>query len=154
MESLEEVSAAGGSPATKLFGLVTDWIVKLLVPLAIVALMMGVARVIVNLAHVYRSASIVEGFDTIVADILSMFVVVELLKSIVGYFEVHRLKLTFVIDAAVVFLLREVMIGVYRHAFDGARLAAIAALLAVLGAFRVAAVRFPPESGHVARPRG
>ncbi len=154
MWSMKTAGAAIDSSATKLFRVVVDWIVKLLVPLSILALMMGVARIVIDLTHVYRTPNIAEGFDTIIADILSMFVVVELLKSIVEYFEVHRLKLTFVIDAAVVFLLREVMIGVYRHTVDGGQLGAIAALLAVLGAFRVAAVLVPPEVGHVAPPRG
>jgi uncharacterized membrane protein (DUF373 family) len=153
MWSMKETGAAIDSSATKLFRLVADWMVKLLVPLSIIALMMGVARVFIDLLHVYRSPSIAEGFDTMVADILSMFVVIELLKSIVEYFEVHRLKLTFVLDAAVVFLLREVMIGVYRRSLDGGQLGAIAALLLVLGAFRIAAVRFPPEMSHAGSPR-
>ena len=153
MWSVKAAGAAIESSATKLFRLVADWMVKLLVPLSIIALMMGVARVLIDLSHVYRSPSITEGFDTIVSDILSMFVVIELLKSIVEYFEVHRLKLTFVIDAAVVFLLREVMIGVYRHVLDAGQLGAIAALLLVLGALRIAAVRFPPEVGHAVAPR-
>ncbi len=153
MWSVEKAGVAIDSSATKLFRVVVYWIMKLLIPLSTIALMMGVARVFVDLAHIYRSPSIAEGFDTIVADILSMFVVIELLKSVVDYFEVHRLKLTFVIDAAVVFLLREVMIGVYRRTLDGIQLIALSALLLVLGAFRVAAVRFPPEDGHVGPPR-
>ncbi len=152
MRSVEKAGVAIDSSATTLFRVVAHWMVKLLIPLSIVALMMGVARVVVDLAHIYRSPSIAESFDAIVADILSMFVVIELLKSVVEYFEVHRLKLTFVIDAAVVFLLREVMIGVYRHSLDAAQLASIAALLLVLGAFRIAAVRFPPEVGHAGPP--
>lgn len=145
MWNLKEAGAAFDSTATRLFRLITDWIVKLLVPLAIVALMMGVARVILDLWHVYKSPDISQGFDTIVTDILSMFVVIELLKSIVEYFEVHRLKITFILDAAVVFLLREVMIGLYKHSLDGGQIAGIAVLLLVLGAFRVAAVRYPPQ---------
>jgi uncharacterized membrane protein (DUF373 family) len=152
MWSLGKASDALDSSAMRLFRFVVDLVVKLLVPLSILALMLGVARVVVDLVHVYRAPTIAEGFDTIVADILSMFVVIELLKSVVEYFEVHRLKLTFVLDAAVVFLLREVMIGVYRHTLDGGLLSAIAAVLLVLGAFRVAAVRFPPEAAH-AGPR-
>lgn len=150
MWNLKEAGVAFDSSATKLFRLITDWIVKLLVPLAIIALMMGVARVFLDLWHVYKSPDISEGFDTIVTDILSMFVVIELLKSIVEYFEFHRLKITFILDAAVVFLLREVMIGVYKHTLDGGQLAGLAGLLAVLGAFRVAAVRFPPPVHNAA----
>ncbi len=154
MWNLRQAGQAFDSSATRLFRLITDWIVKLLVPLAIVALMMGVARVFLDLWHVYRSPDISAGFDTIVTDILSMFVVIELLKSIVEYFEVHRIKITFILDAAVVFLLREVMIGLYKHALDGGQLAGIAGLLLVLGAFRVAAVRFPPEVAHGAPQAG
>lgn len=150
MWNLKEAGVAFDSSATRLFRLISDWIVKLLVPVAIIALMMGMARVFLDLWHVFKSPDIGEGFDTIVTDILSMFVVIELLKSIVEYFEAHRLKITFILDAAVVFLLREVMIGLYKHALDGGQLAGIAGLLLVLGAFRVAAVRFPPPVPHAA----
>ncbi len=152
MWNIKEAGVAFDSSATRLFRIITDWIVKLLVPLSIIALMMGVARVFLDLWHVYKSPNISEGFDIIVTDILSMFVVIELLKSIVEYFEVHRLKITFILDAAVVFLLREVMIGLYKHTLDGGQISAIAALLLVLGVFRVGAVRFSPEVGHVAPP--
>jgi uncharacterized membrane protein (DUF373 family) len=148
MWKVKEAGVAIESSATRLFRIITDVIVKLLVPLSIIALMLGVARVFLDLWHVYRSPSIAEGFDTIVSDILSMFVVIELLKSIVEYFELHRLKITFILDAAVVFVLREVMIGLYRHSMDGGHLAGIAALLLVLGLFRLIAVRFPPEAGR------
>ncbi|MCM2334930.1 MAG: phosphate-starvation-inducible PsiE family protein [Anaeromyxobacteraceae bacterium] len=150
MWNLKQAGQAFDSSATRLFRLITDWIVKLLVPLAVVALMMGVARVFLDLWHVFKSPDISAGFDTIVTDILSMFVVIELLKSIVEYFEAHRIKLTFILDAAVVFLLREAMIGLYRHNLDGGQLVGIAVLLLVLGAFRVAAVRYPPQVPHVA----
>jgi uncharacterized membrane protein (DUF373 family) len=130
--------------ATRWFNFIVDVIVRLLVPLAIVALMMGVARVFLDLGAVYRSPSIAAGFDLLVTDILSMFVVIELLKSIIEYFEIHRIKITFILDAAVVFMLREVMIGLYRHSMAAAEIAALAALLLVLGVFRVAAVRFSP----------
>ena len=140
-----EAAAALEGGATRLFNRIVDLIVKLLMPLAIIALMMGIARVFLDLWAVYRSPSIAAGFDLLVTDILSMFVVIELLKSIVEYFEVHRLKITFILDAAVVFMLREVMIGLYRHSMSAAEIAALAALLFVLGAFRIAAVRFSPE---------
>jgi uncharacterized membrane protein (DUF373 family) len=152
MWNMKEAGAAIDSSATRLFKLISDWIVKLLVPLSIIALMMGVAKVFVDLWHVYKSPDITGGFDTVVTDILSMFVVIELLKSIVEYFEAHRLKITFILDAAVVFLVREVMIGLYNHKLDGGLLAAIAALLLVLGIFRVAAIKFSPEVSHAPVP--
>ncbi len=133
------------SGVTRWFNRIVDAVVRLLLPLATIALMMGIARVFLDLWGVYRSASIAAGFDLLVTDILSMFVVIELLKSIFEYFHVHRIKITFILDAAVVFTVREVMIGLYKHSLGAAEIAALSALLFVLGAFRIAAVRFSPN---------
>jgi uncharacterized membrane protein (DUF373 family) len=131
------------------FRKVVDLVVKLMIPLVIVALMMGIAKVFLNLWAVWKSPTIAAGFDILVTDVLSMFIVIELLRSIIEYFEVHRIKITFIIDAAVVFVLREVMIGLYKHSLAAAEVAALSALLLVMGAFRIAAVRFsPPRSSH------
>lgn len=143
--TLEQLDGA----ATRLFRQMADWTVKVLVPVAIVALMMAVARVFLDLWHAWQSPSIAQGFDLLVTDILSAFVVIELLKSIVEYFDAHRLKIVLILDAAVVFLLRESMIGVYQHKLTAGEIAALAALLAVVGAFRVAAARLLPEEGGV-----
>ncbi len=145
LEGVREVGAALDGAASLWFGRAVDLIVKLLLPLAIVALMMGIARVFLDLWTVWRAPSIGSAFDVLVTDILSMFVVIELLRSIVDYFEVHRLKITFILDAALVFVLREAMIGLYGHTLHASETGALALLLLVLGALRIAAVRFSPE---------
>jgi uncharacterized membrane protein (DUF373 family) len=139
--ALEQIDSA----ATRLFRRMADWTVKVLVPVAIVALMMAVARVFLDLWAAWKAPSIGEGFDLLITDILSAFVVIELLKSIVEYFDAHRLKIVLILDAAVVFLVRESMIGLYQHKLAAAEVAALAGLLAVVGAFRVAASRLLPE---------
>jgi uncharacterized membrane protein (DUF373 family) len=135
--------------ASRAFRRAVDWIVTLLVPLAIVALAMGIARVFLDIWQVWRGPSIAAAFDAIVTDILSMFVVIELLKSVVEYFEIHRLKITFILDAALVFVLREVMIGLYKREIHAAEIAALALMLLVMGAVRIAAVRFSPPDRKV-----
>jgi uncharacterized membrane protein (DUF373 family) len=142
--ALEQLDGA----ATRLFRRMADWTVKALVPVAIVALMMAVARVFLDLWAAWQSPSIAQGFDLLITDILSAFVVIELLKSIVEYVDAHRLKIVLILDAAVVFLIREAMIGLYQHKLDAAEVAAMAGLLAVVGAFRVAASRLLPEEGN------
>ena len=146
LEGVRDVGVALDDAASRVFRRTIDWVVKLLMPLAVIALMMGIARVFLDLRAVWRSADIASGFDLLVTDILSMFVVVELLKSIVEYFEIHRLKITFILDAALVFVLREVMIGLYRHEMRAPEISALAAMLLVMGAVRIAAVRFSPEA--------
>jgi uncharacterized membrane protein (DUF373 family) len=136
----------------KLFRKVVDIIVKLLIPFAILALMMGFARALLDLKDVFKSPTITEGFEKMVTDILSMFVVIELLRSIIEYFDVHRLRLTFIIDATIVFILREVMIQIYRDSISAMEMGAFSVLLLVLGALRTAAVFYSPDragrTGH------
>ena len=123
-----------------------DLVVRILNLLLMVALVMGLAKVLVHLREVWESPTIAAGFDVLVTDLLSMFVVIELLRTIVGYAEIHRLKITFIIDATTVFVLREIMIGLFRHALTPGDVGALAGLLLVMGLIRAAAARFPPVS--------
>jgi uncharacterized membrane protein (DUF373 family) len=132
------------------FRKVVDILIKLMIPLVIIALMMGIARIILDLRLVYSSTSIAAGFDLMVTNILSMFVVIELLRSIIEYFEVHRLKITFIIDAAIVFVLREIMIGLYRHSLIYMEIIALAVLILIIGGIRTLAIIFSPEKAKEA----
>jgi len=80
-----------------------------------------------------------------VTNILSMFIVIELLRSIIEYFEIHRLRITFIIDAALVFILREIMIGVYQHKMGAIEIGSLAVLLLVIGGIRTLAIIYSPD---------
>lgn len=134
--------------ASRMFRKALDVVMKLLVPLVLVALMMGVAKLFLGMWAVWSSPTIAAGFDVMVTNVLSLFVVIELLRNILEYADSHRIRITLVIDAALVFLVREVMIGLYRHALAAADIAALAVLLLVLGAVRLSAVRFSPSDSH------
>jgi uncharacterized membrane protein (DUF373 family) len=116
-----------------------------MIPIVIIALMMGIARVILDLRSVFGSRTIAAAFDMMVTNILSMFIVIELLRSIIEYFAVHRLKITFITDAALVFVLREIMIGLYEHNLETGMIMGLAALILVIGILRTLAVVFSPE---------
>ena len=148
--SMRKAAALSESGIMEVFRWAVDLVVKLMIPLVVVALMMGIARLFLDLWAAFRAQNISTGFDLLVSDILSMFVVIELLKSIVDYFEIHRLKLTLILDAALVFTLREVMIGVYRHTLHAADVGALAVLLLVIGGVRIGAVLFLREDSHEA----
>ena len=76
----------------------------------------------------------------LIADVLTLYVLVELSRSLVEYFHTHRLRLTFIVDAAIVFVIREIMIGLFKHKIEVDLLYALSAFLFVLGAIRTAAV--------------
>ncbi len=133
----------------RLFKKVVDIIIKLMIPLVILALMMGIARIFIDLKTVFKSPTIAAGFDIMVTNILSMFIVIELLRSIIEYFEIHRLRITFIVDAAIVFILREVMIGIYQHKMGAVEIASMAVLLLVIGGIRALAIVYSPDKKEV-----
>ena len=123
-----------------------DVIIKLMMPFVVLALMIGMAKMFLDLGEVFRSRSIASAFDTIVTNILSMFVVVELLRSLIDFFALHRLRITFIIDAALVFILREIMIGLYGHTLQPVFVLSLALLLLVLGGVRTLAIIYSPDN--------
>jgi len=129
----------------KYFAKIVDSMIKLMIPIVIIAMMMGIARVILDLRTVFGSQTIAAAFDMMVTNILSMFIVIELLRSIIEYFTVHRLKITFITDAALVFVLREIMIGLYQHSLESGMIISLAVLILVIGGLRTLAVVFSPE---------
>jgi uncharacterized membrane protein (DUF373 family) len=122
-----------------------DILIKMMIPLVIIALMMGIARIVLDLRVVFTSLTISAGFDLMITNILSMFVIIELLRSIIEYFELHRLRITFITDAAIVFVLREIMIGLYQHKLDAPDIIALAVLILIIGGLRTLAIVFSPE---------
>ncbi len=128
----------------KYFTRIVDSMIKFMIPIVIIALLMGIARVILDLRAVFGSQTIAAAFDMMVTNILSMFIVIELLRSIIEYFTVHRLKITFITDAALVFVIREIMIGLYQHSLESGMIIALAVLILVIGGLRTLAVVFSP----------
>ena len=130
----------------KYFTKIVDSMIKFMIPIVIIALMMGIARLILDLRSVFGSQTIAAAFDMMVTNILSMFIVIELLRSIIEYFAVHRLKITFITDAALVFVLREIMIGLYEHSLETGMIIALAALILIIGILRTLAIVFSPKN--------
>lgn len=122
-----------------------DILLKFMVPLVILALILGMARIIGDLRLVFGSPTVSAGFDRMIANILSLFIVVELLKSLLEYFDHHRIKLTYITDAALVFVLREIMIGLFQHSLTAREILALSALILVTGGVRTLAVVFSPD---------
>ncbi len=122
-----------------------DILIKFMVPLVILALVLGIARVVIDPRVVFSSPTVAAGSDLLITNILSLFVVIELLRSVLEYFDHHRIKLTFITDAALVFVLREIMIGLFRHTLEPRDVLAQSALILVIGGVRTLAVVFSPD---------
>jgi len=130
--------------ALTFFDHVMDWFFKLLIFFVVLILAVGLARLFWDVWRVMAISELKEAFGFTVTNLLAFFIILELFKSLIEYFREHRLKLTFIVDATLVFILREVMIGLYQHQASPLQVAALALLALVLGAVRTLAIIYSP----------
>ncbi|WDE02395.1 phosphate-starvation-inducible PsiE family protein [Thalassomonas actiniarum] len=87
----------------------------------------------------------------IIADVLTLYVLIELSRSLVEYFNTQKLRLTFIIDAGIVFILREVLIALFKHELKPEMLYALSAFLLVLSALRIGSVLLYEREKHISQ---
>lgn len=130
--------------AVAFFNRVLDLLFKLLIFFVVLALAMGLIKMFLEVWSIMVARELKDAFGFIVTNLLTFFIILELFKSLVEYFREHRLKLTFIVDATLVFILREVMIGLYQHQNSPSQIGALALLALVLGAVRTLAIVYSP----------
>ena len=154
-----EIGAGARDRTLSFYGKLLDFIVIALIFVMLLTLLgalVGLAYDFAVAVSTLHEAAAVQGLTHIhglvedlgqglVIDVLSTFVLIELFRTFTDYLEFHRLRLRVLAEVGIVFVLREMFIGLYAHRMDSTELLAIAALLAVLVAARVAAVQFPPR---------
>jgi len=130
--------------ALAFFNHVMDLFFKFLILFVLVALGIGLFRLFLEFWEVMARKEIKEAFGFTVTHVLTFFIVLELFKTLADYFREHRLRLTFIVDATLVFILREVMISLYQHQSSPLQLFALAVMVLVLGMLRTLAIVYSP----------
>ena len=100
----------------------------------------GAIQLFVTTWKLFAFEGITGHYIDLIADVLTLYVLIELSRSLVEYFSTHRLRLTFIVDAAIVFIIREVLIMLFKHELKPEMLYPLALFLFVLGALRVSSV--------------
>lgn len=129
---------------TRFFKKVTDSIVIVILYILLVALIAGMLRILIDIRFVVID-SLEGGFRQIVAGILTLFIVIEFFKTFADYSKHERIKLTYITDATILIVMREITVGLYSQSFGYQMLFALSALIFVLGVIRVLAIRYSPE---------
>jgi uncharacterized membrane protein (DUF373 family) len=120
-------------------------IVIILTLFIIVVLIVGLLQTIYEIKEFLFKRPIGQSFNVIVVDILTFLVIIELFRGFVSYFEVHRFRLSTMIDPAIVFVIRELIVKLYGEENLGwQNIAAFGFLLLCLGIIRSLAVIFSP----------
>ncbi len=100
-------------------------------------MVIGVFSLFVDIRDMLFARELTEGYLKIISGVLTLFIMIELLRSIVEYFSARRLRMTFIVDAALVFVLREIMIKLFEHKILPEELYAMSALILVLTVLRM-----------------
>lgn len=104
------------------------------------ALAIGTVKLFITIWQTFATPGVTGKYLSLITDVLTLFVLVELSKSLIDYFHEHRLRMTFIVDAAIVFFIRETMILVFQHKAEPTDLYAISALLLVLTVLRIGSI--------------
>ena len=117
-----------------------DIVFAVILVFILLGIAIGVLRLFISLGDLLVLERVSGSYLPIISDVLTLFILIELSRSLVDYFDVHRLRLTFIIDAGIVFVLRELMIKMFENKISVEEMLAISTVLFVLGALRLGSV--------------
>jgi len=133
-------------PATRLFKLSIQVAFNLAIVVLVLGMFVGVWRVLANLGHTLGPGSTPEAFQTLITDALTLLVVIELVRTFVDYFEWERVRIHVLLDAGAIFLLRELIIKLYAHDYQGLEVVWWTMGILTLMLARTLAVRWQPPN--------
>lgn len=129
---------------SKIFKKITDSIVIIILYVLLLTLIAGTLRILLDIRYVVID-SVDGGFNKIVTNVLTLFIVIEFFKTFADYSRLERIKLTDITDVTILIAMREVTVGLYSKSFGYETIFALSALLLVLGVIRLLAVKYSPE---------
>jgi uncharacterized membrane protein (DUF373 family) len=129
---------------SKFFKKITDSIITIVLYVLLLVLIAGMLRILLDIRTIAID-SLDGGFNRIVTNVLTLFIVIEFFKTFADYSKLERIKLTDITDVTILIAMREVTVGLYSKSYGYETIFALSALLLALGVIRVMAVRYSPE---------
>lgn len=106
-------------------------------------LMLGVYNLIFSIYQSYPDTN--QMFKHFIHHTLSLFVAIEIIKSINDYFRYRRIRIYIIIDVSIIILLRELILGLYQHNITESFALTITFITFMLILMRVIALKFSPN---------
>ncbi|SDY51771.1 phosphate-starvation-inducible PsiE family protein [Nitrosomonas sp. Nm33] len=129
----------------------TDWhqrTIQLIVGILMLVLYFwigtGILSLMSNLPHIFKGewANVAEH---IITDVVLILAVLELIRILQSYLAVGRVKVTFILDVALVVLIGE-LIGLWYKAYTLTEVGLHISVIAVLTLLRIVSIRFSPDA--------
>ncbi|MDR3629507.1 MAG: phosphate-starvation-inducible PsiE family protein [Desulfocapsaceae bacterium] len=142
----KEVTARRKLQALAMFHAMVGYIINILIFYIIFILMAGLLKILYPINVLFEQFFFKLDLSRSVSDILTFLVMIELFRSFIEYLKVKRIRLHSMIDPAIIFIIRELIVMLYSHTpLVGSTLMGFAGLLLALGIVRTMAVIFSPR---------
>lgn len=131
---------------TLIFDKALKYIINILIVYIIIILVLSLGKTLYTVKLLFASDQIGVNLSYAITDILSFLVMIELFRSFIEYFKSKRIRLHSMIDPAIIFIVRELIIQLYSHEkLLNSTLTGFGILLLCLGVVRSLALLFSPE---------
>lgn len=129
----------------------TDWharAIQLIVGVLMLSLYLwiaaGIIGLVINLQHIFKLGwtSIAEH---IIIDVVLILAILELIRILQSYLALGRVKVTFILDVALVVLIGE-LIGLWYKEYTLTEVGLHIAVIAMLTLLRIVSIRFSPDA--------
>jgi len=88
-------------------------------------------------------------FDTMITQVLTFFVLIELVRAFTEYLEFRKVRLYLMAELAAIFILREILIMLYAQEVESAKIISLSVLLISVGVVRMLAIFQPSPDSHI-----
>jgi uncharacterized membrane protein (DUF373 family) len=126
---------------------------KVIYNVTVVVLYILLLLIIVGVFDIFQTMWAVlmktSNINDVVYNVLTIFVLIDLFKTFSDYRVQERIRITYVTDATILILMREITVMVYSHDFEIYVLLAFAALLLVLCIMRFISMNYHPTDNSV-----
>ena len=121
----------------RLFERVIGVVFSVILVIITLGIIIGVLQLLYTLGDMVVHRELGKDYLKLISEVLTLFILIELSRSLVEYFNTKRLRMTFIVDAAIVFVLREIMIKLFEHKITPEELYALSTLLLVMSLLRI-----------------
>ena len=109
----------------------------------VLTMLIGSVRLFYQVGHLLQADGITGNYLNLFTDVLTLFILIELSRSLFDYFSEGRVAVHIIVDVGIVFVIRHVMIELFNHKLDYPTMMALGFLLIAMGALRVAITGLP-----------
>jgi uncharacterized membrane protein (DUF373 family) len=128
----------------KIFKTIIDLVTIVVLYVLLLALFVGVINILMNIKSILLG-TLGGGFGQVVSSVLTIFVLIDLFKTFIDFREHEEIRITYVTDATILIVMREIAAGVYAQRYDYQFILGLSTLLLILGIIKALAIKYPSK---------